>query len=165
MRQSFAIRGSLFFLFLVGNSRAFFLGGMSAFIKRSKNKSTAPVARRVFRARYSLQGLPIPFLKLHEAIVVENVDAKLEFFTLYDFLPLEPTALETVRRVAFLQPVAGVVRKKDLLSRPRDLEFLGWTKSTDDHIQDFLSSYNRELLILRNDCSTFVRLFRAAHLR
>ena len=87
------------------------------------------------------------WLPVHVKVVVHNEHV-------WDFLPLEPTAPETLKKLFSFEPVPARVRysgkpvKSDEFSRQReDLTVMA--------AEEFADSYPEELHLIRNNCWTF----------
>ena len=102
-------------------------------------------------------GRPLPRqAAVHRAVCVSGADSN----TVYDFLPLHPTAPRTALALLSGQSVEGLTRERSLSRLPtRNCEYLGEAEvSQDQALQKarlFCKSYDLQLALGRNDCWRF----------
>jgi hypothetical protein len=105
---------------------------------------------KLYLARYPLVGGP-SFLKLHIAIVHEGPAAMTQF----DFLPVNPTAAATAFRLLTLQSSPGELKERQLIYRPKNLQYIGDTSASVEDLRAFTAEYDDQLHLLNNSCSSF----------
>lgn len=158
---------------------AFSVGSSSSSsIASSSARGALPLTPRfkLFKARYPLEGGPPP-LRLHVAIIVEDISGCANMdssrtkgqqqderrFVLFDFMPLEPTALSTTIRLLSGRDVQGKLRERELRFLPRGAAYVAESDATLEDMRGFVRQYPDRLSLVSNSCVSFVDAFVTRH--